>query len=152
MVEDCVQIILHPHNLIGIPLEDQHLFQIFVVNGIDLVWAARNEVVHGAIARDSQGKIQRDVTKPIKTVGPLEGEAKAAKLGLELAVTRGFREVILEGDSELVVKSINCWPQSSEWRIHSTVKEMLEVGKRLLSWQAEHVYSGANEIVHHLIR
>lgn len=158
-VEDWVRIILHPHQAIGIPLEDQHLFQIFAVNAIDLVWAARNQVAHGgkksemrelsrqvrnlswehraawqkklhltrlqtwvpppankievnvdvaitdnfaviiAIARDFQGQIQGAVTKQIQAAGLLEGEADAAKLGLEFVVDKGFREVMLEGDS-----------------------------------------------------
>lgn len=166
-VEDWVRIILHPHQAIGIPLEDQHLFQIFAVNAIDLVWAARNQVAHGgkksemrelnrqvrnlswehraawqknkikvnvdvairdnfaviiATARDFQGQIQGAVTKQIQAAGLLEGEAEAAKLGLEFVVDKGFREVMLEGDSELVIKAIQLWPQSSEWRINSTVK------------------------------
>ncbi|KAB1226792.1 hypothetical protein CJ030_MR1G021664 [Morella rubra] len=211
-VEEWVRIILHPHNSIGTPLEDQHLFQIFAVNAIDLVWGARNQVVHGgkesdprelsrrvcnlswehraacqkklslnklqtwvtppvdktevnvdvairqnfaviaAIARDFYGKIQGVVTKQIKAARPLEGEAEATKLGLEPSVSSGFWELILEGDSELVVKAIQRWSQLSEWCIHSTVKEMLEVGKGLLSWQVEHVYRGANEMVHHFAR
>lgn len=42
-----VQTILHPHQSIGIPLENHHLFQLFAANAIDMVWAARNQVVHG---------------------------------------------------------------------------------------------------------
>ncbi|KAB1219644.1 hypothetical protein CJ030_MR3G011096 [Morella rubra] len=38
--------ILHPHQLIGIPLEHQHLFQIFVANAMDLLWAAINQLVY----------------------------------------------------------------------------------------------------------
>lgn len=45
-VADWVQKILHPHQLIGIPLEDQHLFQIFAANVMDLLWATRNQLVH----------------------------------------------------------------------------------------------------------
>ena len=36
----------HPHQLIGIALEDQHRFQLFAVIAIDLLWMARNFVVH----------------------------------------------------------------------------------------------------------
>lgn len=42
-----VQTILHPHQSIGIPLEEQHFFQSYAANAIDLTWAARNHVEHG---------------------------------------------------------------------------------------------------------
>lgn len=42
-----VQAILHPHKVLGIPLEDQLYFQLYAVIAIDFLWMARNEVVHG---------------------------------------------------------------------------------------------------------
>lgn len=45
-VGDWVHKILHPHQRIGIPLQDQHLFQLFTVNAIDLLWSCRSRVVH----------------------------------------------------------------------------------------------------------
>lgn len=59
--------------------------------------------------------------KRIDAVDSLEGEAVATKLGLELMLSQGFRKVLLEGDSEIVIKAIRCWPHISEWRIHSLV-------------------------------
>lgn len=47
LVEDWIRHLLHPHHTIGIPLEDQHLFQISVANTIDMLWADRNRVAHG---------------------------------------------------------------------------------------------------------
>ena len=52
-VADWVQIILRPHQAIGVPLEDQHFFQIFALNAIDLTWVARNQLEHnGKFARN----------------------------------------------------------------------------------------------------
>lgn len=42
-----VKVILHRHQAIGLPLEDQLFFQLYAVNAIDMVWAARNELEHG---------------------------------------------------------------------------------------------------------
>lgn len=91
-----------------------------------------------AIIRDFRGVILGAKVKKIDVVDPLEGEAeaKAAKLGLELVHFQGFREVILEEDSELVIKAIRNWPQISEWRILSLVQEIHDMCCRLHSWQA----------------
>lgn len=40
-----VQHILHPHQSFGILLEEQHLFQIFVVNAMDWLWLNRSRQV-----------------------------------------------------------------------------------------------------------
>lgn len=211
-VEDWIRSILHPHQSIGIPMEDQHLFQFFAANAIDLVWAARNQIAHGgkrltmgetarrvrllswehwhawrkkiqpslvhvwqpppnaklkinvevavrdcfaiiaAIARDFQGTVLGAVVKQIEALEPVVGDAYAAKLGMELAEEKGFRVVLLEGDFELVIKAIQAWPQSSEWGIHPTVFESHDIGQRFLSWQADHVYRGANVLMHYLAR
>lgn len=37
-VGDWIQKILHPHQRIRIPLEEQHLFQLYTMNAIDLLW------------------------------------------------------------------------------------------------------------------
>lgn len=73
-------------------------------------------------------------------------------MGVELAYFHGFREVILEGDFEIVIKAIQLWPQKSNWRIHSLVQEIRAVCCRLQSWQAVHVYRGPNELVQDLAR
>lgn len=44
-------------------------------------------------------------------VSPLEGEAEAGHLRVMLACEQGYQRVILEGDSESIIKAINCWPQ-----------------------------------------
>lgn len=51
-VADWVLKVLHPHQSLGIPLEDQHLFQLYATKTIYLVWAARNHVAHGGPKSD----------------------------------------------------------------------------------------------------
>lgn len=70
--------------------------------------------VIAAILQDCQGAILGDLVKKIVVVDPLESEVEAAKLGMELVINQGFREVILEGDSEIVIKAIQKWPQKTE--------------------------------------
>lgn len=59
-----------------------------------------------AILRDHQGAICGFKVAKIDVVIPLVGEAEAAKLGVDLAHQEGFSHIILEGDSEVVIKAI----------------------------------------------
>lgn len=45
-VGDWIKKILHPQQRIGIPIKAQHLFQLFGVNAIDMLWSCRNQKVH----------------------------------------------------------------------------------------------------------
>lgn len=54
-----IQKILHPHWLIGISLEDQHHFQLFAVNAIDIVWGGRNHIVHEGKSCDMEELARR---------------------------------------------------------------------------------------------
>lgn len=80
--------------------------------------------VIATIIRDSSGVVLGARVRQIDAVDALEGEAEAARLGMELVRCQGFREVLLEGDSE----------------------------SRLHRWQASYVYRDANSLVHHLAR
>lgn len=58
-MEVWIQKVCHPHRFIGIELEDQHKFQFFAANAIDMVWMARNSVVHQGIPCVMQGLVSR---------------------------------------------------------------------------------------------
>ncbi|KAB1225191.1 hypothetical protein CJ030_MR1G016595 [Morella rubra] len=45
-VSEWVQKVIHPHQELAIPMVDQHFFQLYVANALDLLWACRNNVVH----------------------------------------------------------------------------------------------------------
>lgn len=69
----------------------------------------------------------------IEAVQSLEDEAMVAKLGVEFAKQMGFNEVILQGDSELVIKAINSYFVCTKWRIHHTIQEVVDVCCKLKS-------------------
>ncbi|KAB1216079.1 Carbonic anhydrase, chloroplastic [Morella rubra] len=90
-----------------------------------------NYAVIAAIICDSKGKVLEAKMQKIDVVDSLEGDAAVAKLGLELVRCQGFREI-------------------SEWRIHTLVQQIQDLGSRLQSCKAIHVYRGASSMVHHL--
>lgn len=105
-----------------------------------------------ALIRDHQGEVKGSTFVKIEAVLPLEGEATAAKLGVEFATQMGFRDIILEGDSALLIMAIQKWPQRTDWRIHSTISEIVGACNQMVNWTAVHVVRGGNEAVHHFAR
>lgn len=96
--------------------------------------------VIAAVARNSAGQVIGAMVQKLDPVSPLEGEVETAKLGVKLACDQRFQQVILEGDSETVMKAIQSWPHPVDWRIDLAVKEIRDACCRLLSWRAVHVY------------
>jgi hypothetical protein len=47
-----INVIIHPHSSLSIPLADSHLFQIFAVVLCDLLWFSRNKAVHEGLILD----------------------------------------------------------------------------------------------------
>lgn len=105
-----------------------------------------------AIAWDCGGQIQGASVKRLDVVDPVEGEAEAVKLGVQLACDLGFENVIFEGDSEIVIMAINAWPYLSNWRIYSSVKEIHAACWGQKKWLAVHAVRNANELTHHFAR
>ncbi|KAB1224236.1 hypothetical protein CJ030_MR2G005731 [Morella rubra] len=62
--------------------------------------------VIAALIRDSNGVVKGSKFEKIEAVQPLEGEVAAAKLGIDFAMQMRFWDIILEGDSAIVIKAI----------------------------------------------
>lgn len=81
--------------------------------------------VGAAVLRDSQGRIVGACVNQIQVAGPLEGEAAAAQIGVEEAIRRGFKNIILEGDSLLFVDSLRHFPARVDWSIYNRVDDIV---------------------------
>ncbi|KAB1220980.1 hypothetical protein CJ030_MR3G025329 [Morella rubra] len=51
-----------------------------------------------AVIRNPSGEVVGAIAEQIHAIDSLEGEAKAAQLGIQMAVTRSFNDIIVEGD------------------------------------------------------
>ncbi|KAB1227829.1 hypothetical protein CJ030_MR1G022062 [Morella rubra] len=83
-------------------------------------------------------------------VSPLIGEAEAAKVEAELALAAGCINIVLEGDSKVIIKAIQTAPQKVDWRIDSLVSYIVSVLHLIKSWKVRHVRRSANMGVHNL--
>lgn len=69
--------------------------------------AIREEfAVVAALIQDHKGQLRGFKTARISAVEPLVGEAMAMKMGVELASHLGYQNIILEGDSEIVISAL----------------------------------------------
>lgn len=64
--------------------------------------------VIAALARDSSGVLIGARAQKLKAVDVLKGKVEAARLDMKLVRSQGYHEVLLEGDSEIVIKAIQC--------------------------------------------
>lgn len=70
-------------------------------------FSSQKEARVGVIIRDNQGLVIVALSKNIDApLGPLEIEAKAFKVGLQLAKDVGIYDLILEGDSLLMYRAL----------------------------------------------
>lgn len=80
---------------------------------VDMVVRDQFAVI-AALIRDHQGEVKGSTFVKIEAVQPLEGDATAAKLGVEFAKQMGFWDIIMEGDSAWMIKAIQMWPKRTE--------------------------------------
>ena len=95
----------------------------------------QNTVGVGSVIRDELGRVIAAMSKKIQApLGPLEVEAKAFEAGLQLARDMGYQDIILEGDSLILVRALYglSWPPS-------TIDSMV-VGMQLLCLDFRMVY------------
>ncbi|KAB1220323.1 hypothetical protein CJ030_MR3G019069 [Morella rubra] len=105
-----------------------------------------------AILRDSQGQIVGVCVNQTQVDEPLKGEAFAAPTGVDEAIRRGFKDIIVEGDSLQLIDSLRKFPARVDWRIFSRVNDIVRSLSRLDSFSFQFVNRGANEEAHHLAR
>lgn len=73
-------------------------------------------------------------TAKIGAVKPVVGEAEAAKMGVHLAIQHGFRNIILEGDSELVTAALQHHPQITNWKIQPLMVDIHSSFRQMHAW------------------
>ena len=84
-------------------------------------------------------------------LGALEAEAKALEEGMLLAQDLGLKEIIIECDSELVVKALGeqSLLQNFIQKVIEGVKEGLECFK---AWRVTHIHGSGNTTAHIMAR
>ena len=116
-----------------------------------------NDYGIGVVIRNDQGQIMGAMSKKLNLpLGAVEVEAKAFEEGLQLAGDLGLKQVILEGDAQIVTNALlgKCLPPTSiqmiitgarRWR-HTVQEWKVSFVRRTGNWAAHYMAQNAKLI------
>lgn len=88
--------------------------------------------------------------KVIEYCSAIEAEAYSAELAVKLGLTKGFRDIILEGDSLNVINALRFKHFNPSWRIKNSISRIKEDLSNFNSVEFEYIRKTANEVAHNL--
>ena len=124
----------------------------YKVNVDEALCEADNTAGLGVVIRNEHGQVMASLSERIllpSTV--LEVEALAAGRGLELAVETGFRNIVLESDSQILITALREGSYSLSSFGH-TVQDIKFIASYVLSINYTHVRRQCNALAHSLAR
>ena len=106
----------------------------------------------GVVLRDDVGRLDAALCKHFHVpLGPLEVEAKAFEAGLQLVWDSGFQNVVLEGDSLVIVCAL-CGLSNSLSLVDSLCLGMQLISSEFHSINVSHVRRQGNKLAHLLAK
>lgn len=106
----------------------------------------------GVIIRDDQGHIQAGTMEAHQhVVNPSAAEAIACTVGIKLALDRGYRDVIIEGDALTVIKILRDSDEDRSLTGHLLVEARTLV-QQFRRVEIKHAYREANTLAHQVAR
>jgi hypothetical protein len=91
-------------------------------------------LVQAAVCRDDHGQINKMDTQISPPCHPNMGEALAAKLASQLALSLHLTCFILEGDSQIVILALQHLDIAQDWRIYSIIHNTIDSIPATSSW------------------
>ncbi|XP_012836741.1 PREDICTED: uncharacterized protein LOC105957362 [Erythranthe guttata] len=102
----------------------------------------------GVIARSSTGACLGWISRRIKQyLDPTSAEAKAGLMAMEMAKIHNWENIILEGDSLVVISAIKD-ASSSRAEYGNIIADIQRLGASLLKFRAQHVRRNGNKAAH----
>jgi hypothetical protein len=108
--------------------------------------------VAAAVISDELGNIILAATKKLFSTDALSGEASAALLATQLALSSGGNHFHLEGDALLVILAVNSPVLFSSWTIANCISDVSLGLSNFRSWNASKVSRCANFRAHALAK
>jgi hypothetical protein len=102
-----------------------------------------------AVCRNSKGEIIKIITQVRPPCSPVYEEALAAQLAGVLANSLQLDHFILEGDSTIVISSLNEPALSLDWHIELVIHETLSNFQVSFLWEARKINRSANFCAHY---
>jgi hypothetical protein len=106
--------------------------------------------VAAATISNSSGSIILVATQHLYSSDVLLGEASAALLAIQCAATLGYVDIILEGDSLLVILALNSPTSFASWCFCNIISDTSVLLSSFKNWKALKVFYSANFRAHAL--
>ena len=104
----------------------------------------------GAIIRNGMGEVMTGLSARDPYVASSEeGEVLACRKALEFAIDAGFREIVLEGDNAIVIKSLMS-PRVNRSRLGHIYEDICTLASGFRSLTVSWVKRGSNAVAHSL--
>ena len=102
----------------------------------------------GVVIRNEGGLMMGSMSKRVELpLKALEAEARAVQEGVQLAWELGLREIIVEGDAQVVIKALQNF-ETCPWPIQKVVEGSLLSLSCFKAWIASRVSKNGNEVAH----
>ena len=102
------------------------------------------------VCRESKGRIIKAISQISPPCAPKYGEALAALLVANLAVSLQLKNFSIEGDSLLVDSALQHHSLSQDWQIENIISKFFLILPSCPSWEAKKVNRCANLCAHHV--
>jgi hypothetical protein len=103
-----------------------------------------------AVCRDSNGVILKVLSQIRPSCSPVFGEALAAQLASDLASSLKLDKVILEGDSSVVISSLQNPSCVLDWHIDLIIQDTISSFPTSSLWEARKINISANFYAHYV--
>ncbi|XP_026383941.1 uncharacterized protein LOC113279460 [Papaver somniferum] len=101
-----------------------------------------------AVARDSTSSFQGCQTKTFQYNSAVEAETNGSLLALELARNRDFKDIILEGDSLIIINSLRYSSFQTHWKIRNTLSRLKDLVLHFNFVSYQYIKKEANSVAH----
>ena len=100
------------------------------------------------VIRNEEGLLMGAMSKRVELrLKALEAKARAVQEGIQLTGELGLREVIIEGDAQVVIKALQNF-EVCPWPVQKVVEGSLQSLSCFKAWSASHVRRCGNEATH----
>ena len=104
------------------------------------------------IARDPWDMVVKAWRKELMLYEPIQAGAFAILWALELAVTKKFQKIIVEGDSKICIDAINGDQNDVEWSVATIINNIVSLSSSFNSCLFSWVWREANVVAHTLAK
>ncbi|XP_026399212.1 uncharacterized protein LOC113295069 [Papaver somniferum] len=104
----------------------------------------------GAVARDCNARFKGCQNKILIHCKAVETVGNGALLAVEMARRKGFKEIIVEGDSLIVINALKYAHYKPDWRLQNIINKIREELQHFKPVEFRYIKKTANDVAHNV--